>query len=384
MSKPSAPSQTPLIQVTDLTKIYNNGAGPIPVLREVNLEVYTGEMVAVMGPSGSGKSTLLRIMAGVDTDIHGEARPQAGIKVGYLPQEPQLDESKDVRGNVEEALSDLTEAQKRLDEVYAAYAEPDADFDALAAEQARLENLLQASDGHNLERTLEVAADALRLPPWDADVKKLSGGEKRRVALCKLLLSKPDMLLLDEPTNHLDAESVAWLEHHLRNYPGTIVMVTHDRYFLDNITEWTLELDRGQGVPYKGNYSSWLEQKQKRLEVEGKQEEAKQRTLARELDWIRMTPKGRRTKAKARITAYEELAGSEHLAGLAELTQLPTTNIIKLPNISASIPQLQDCIKELQEKATFMRITNAGLRESHVHDVNITHEAPNYRIEKNG
>ena len=210
------------------------------ILRDISLSFFPGAKIGVLGLNGSGKSTLLRIMAGIDTDIHGEARPQAGIKVGYLSQEPQLDESKDVRGNVEEALADISDAQTQLDAVYAAYAEPDADFDALATEQARLENILQASDGHHLERTLEVAADALRLPPWDADVSKLSGGEKRRVALCKLLLSKPDMLLLDEPTNHLDAESVAWLERFLHEYPGTVVAVTHDRYFLDNVAGWIL------------------------------------------------------------------------------------------------------------------------------------------------
>jgi ATP-binding cassette ChvD family protein len=281
------------------------------ILRNISLSFFPGAKIGVLGLNGSGKSTLLRIMAGIDTDIHGEARPQAGIKVGYLPQEPQLDESKDVRGNVEEALSDLTEAQKRLDEVYAAYAEPDADFDALAAEQARLENLLQASDGHNLERTLEVAADALRLPPWDAEVKKLSGGEKRRVALCKLLLSKPDMLLLDEPTNHLDAESVAWLEHFLDEYPGTVVAVTHDRYFLDNVAGWILELDRGHGIPWQGNYSSWLEQKEQRLEQEEKTESARQKAMKAELEWVRSNPKGRHAKSKARLARFEELASQE-------------------------------------------------------------------------
>jgi ATP-binding cassette ChvD family protein len=250
-------------------------------------------------------------MAGVDTDIHGEARPQAGIKVGYLPQEPQLDESKDVRGNVEEALADISEAQAKLDAVYAAYAEPDADFDALAAEQARLENILQASDGHNMERTLEIAADALRLPPWDADVSNLSGGEKRRVALCKLLLSKPDMLLLDEPTNHLDAESVAWLERFLHEYPGTVVAVTHDRYFLDNVAGWILELDRGHGIPWEGNYSSWLEQKEKRLEQEEKTESARMKAMKAELEWVRSNPKGRHAKSKARLARFNELSSQE-------------------------------------------------------------------------
>ena len=282
------------------------------ILRDISLSFFPGAKIGVLGLNGSGKSTLLRIMAGVDTDIHGEARPQAGIKVGYLPQEPQLDESKTVRENVEEALSDISEAQAKLDAVYAAYAEPDADFDALAAEQARLENILQASDGHNLERTLEIAADALRLPPWDADVSKLSGGEKRRVALCKLLLSKPDMLLLDEPTNHLDAESVAWLERFLHEYPGTVVAVTHDRYFLDNVAGWILELDRGHGIPWEGNYSTWLEQKEKRLEQEEKTESARQKAMKAELEWVRSNPKGRHAKSKARLARFNELASQEN------------------------------------------------------------------------
>ena len=281
------------------------------ILRDISLSFFPGAKIGVLGLNGSGKSTLLRIMAGIDTDIHGEARPQAGIKVGYLSQEPQLDESKDVRGNVEEALADISDAQTRLDAVYAAYAEPDADFDALATEQARLENILQASDGHHLERTLEVAADALRLPPWDADVGKLSGGEKRRVALCKLLLSKPDMLLLDEPTNHLDAESVAWLERFLHEYPGTVVAVTHDRYFLDNVAGWILELDRGHGIPWEGNYSSWLEQKENRLEQEEKTESARQRAMKAELEWVRSNPKGRHAKSKARLARFEELSSQE-------------------------------------------------------------------------
>ena len=281
------------------------------ILRDISLSFFPGAKIGVLGLNGSGKSTLLRIMAGIDTDIHGEARPQAGIKVGYLSQEPQLDESKDVRGNVEEALADISDAQTQLDAVYAAYAEPDADFDALASEQARLENILQASDGHHLERTLEVAADALRLPPWDADVSKLSGGEKRRVALCKLLLSKPDMLLLDEPTNHLDAESVAWLERFLHEYPGTVVAVTHDRYFLDNVAGWILEHVRGHGIPWEGNYSSWLEQKENRLEQEEKTESARQRAMKAELEWVRSNPKGRHAKSKARLARFEELSSQE-------------------------------------------------------------------------
>ncbi len=281
------------------------------ILKDISLSFFPGAKIGVLGLNGSGKSTLLRIMAGVDTEIEGEARPQPGINIGYLSQEPRLDPSKDVRGNIEEALGDITSAQQRLDEVYAAYAEPDADFEALAAEQAKLENLLQASDGHNLERTLEIAADALRLPPWDADVSTLSGGERRRVALCKLLLSKPDMLLLDEPTNHLDAESVAWLERFLHDYPGTVVAVTHDRYFLDNVAGWILELDRGEGIPWQGNYSSWLEQKEKRLETQEKQETARIKAMKEELEWVRSNPKGRHAKSKARLAKFEELSSSD-------------------------------------------------------------------------
>jgi sulfate-transporting ATPase len=281
------------------------------ILENISLSFFPGAKIGVLGLNGSGKSTLLRIMAGLDTEIEGEARPQPGIKVGYLPQEPQLDPEKDVRGNIEEALADITAAQQQLEAVYAAYAEPDADFDALAAEQARLENILQASDGHNLDRKLEVAAEALRLPPWDADVTTLSGGERRRVALCKLLLSGPDMLLLDEPTNHLDAESVAWLERFLAEFPGTVVAVTHDRYFLDNVAGWILELDRGHGIPWEGNYSSWLEQKEQRLEIEEKQESARQKAMKAELEWVRAGAKGRHAKSKARLARFEELASAE-------------------------------------------------------------------------
>ena len=284
------------------------------ILQDISLSFFPGAKIGVLGLNGSGKSTLLRIMAGIDTEIEGEARPQPGIKIGYLPQEPQLDPAKDVRGNVEEGLGEIKEAQQKLEEVYAAYAEPDADFDALAAEQARLENIIQASDAHNLERTLEVAADALRLPPWDADISKLSGGEKRRVALCKLLLSRPDMLLLDEPTNHLDAESVAWLERFLHEYPGTVVAVTHDRYFLDNVAGWILELDRGRGIPYEGNYSSWLEQKEKRLAQEQKSQAARERAIKEELEWVRANPKGRQAKSKARLARFEELQSQEYQA----------------------------------------------------------------------
>jgi len=282
------------------------------ILEDISLSFFPGAKIGVLGLNGAGKSTLLRIMAGVDTEFDGEARPQPGIHIGYLPQEPELDPEKDVRGNVEEALAHIKEAQTRLEEIYAAYAEPDADFDALAAEQARLENLLQATDGHNLDRKLEIAAEALRLPPWDADVTRLSGGERRRVALCKLLLSGPDMLLLDEPTNHLDAESVAWLERFLHDYPGTVVAVTHDRYFLDNVAGWILELDRGRGIPWEGNYSSWLEQKEKRLEMEEKAENARIKAMKAELEWVRSNPKGRHAKSKARLARYEELASQSN------------------------------------------------------------------------
>jgi ATP-binding cassette ChvD family protein len=281
------------------------------ILKDISLSFFPGAKIGVLGLNGSGKSTLLKIMAGLDTEIDGEARPMPGINVGYLPQEPQLDPNKDVRGNVEEALSDLSEAQEKLDAIYAAYAEPDADFDALAKEQARLENILQASDGHNLERTMDVAADALRLPPWEADVTQLSGGEKRRVALCRLLLSKPDMLLLDEPTNHLDAESIAWMERFLHEYDGTVVAVTHDRYFLDNVAGWILELDRGHGIPWEGNYSSWLEQKSQRLEMEEKQASARQKTIKQELEWVRSNAKGRHAKSKARLKRFDELNSAE-------------------------------------------------------------------------
>jgi len=281
------------------------------ILDNISLSFFPGAKIGVLGLNGSGKSTLLRIMAGADTEIEGEARPQPGIRIGYLQQEPPLNPDKDVRGNLEAALADITAAQQQLEAVYAAYAEPDADFDALATEQARLENILQASDGHNVERRLEIAAEALRLPPWDADVTRLSGGERRRVALCQLLLSSPDMLLLDEPTNHLDAESVAWLERYLAEFPGTVVAVTHDRYFLDNVAGWILELDRGHGIPWEGNYSSWLEQKEKRLEVEEKQASARQKAMKAELEWVRSGAKGRHAKSKARLARYEELVSQE-------------------------------------------------------------------------
>jgi energy-dependent translational throttle protein EttA len=277
------------------------------ILRDISLSFFPGAKIGVLGLNGSGKSTLLRIMAGLDQEFEGEARPQPGINIGFLPQEPQLDPTKDVRGNVEVAVKHIKDALAGLDAVYAAYAEPDADFDKIAAEQARLEAIIQATDGHNLERQLEVAADALRLPPWEADVTKISGGERRRVALCQLLLSKPDMLLLDEPTNHLDAESVRWLEHYLEQYPGTVIAVTHDRYFLDNVAGWILELDRGHGIPWQGNYSSWLEQKEARLKVEEQQQDALKKMLARELEWVRQNPKARQAKSKARMQRFEEL-----------------------------------------------------------------------------
>jgi energy-dependent translational throttle protein EttA len=277
------------------------------ILRDISLSFFPGAKIGVLGLNGSGKSTLLRIMAGIDKEFDGEARPQPGINIGFLPQEPQLDPTKDVRGNVEVAVKHIKDALTGLDAVYAAYAEPDADFDKIAAEQARLEAIIQATDGHNLERQLEVAADALRLPPWDADVTRISGGERRRVALCQLLLSKPDMLLLDEPTNHLDAESVRWLEHYLEQYPGTVIAVTHDRYFLDNVAGWILELDRGHGIPWQGNYSSWLEQKEARLKVEEQQQDALKKMLARELEWVRQNPKARQAKSKARMQRFEEL-----------------------------------------------------------------------------
>jgi len=281
------------------------------ILKDISLSFFPGAKIGVLGLNGAGKSTLLKIMAGIDQDIIGEARPQPGIKVGYLPQEPQLDPELDVKGNIELAVKEIKDALVELDGIYAAYAEPDADFDALAKKQAEIEDLIQAKDGHNLERTLEIAADALRLPPWDADVTKLSGGERRRVALCKLLLEKPDMLLLDEPTNHLDAESIAWLERFLLEFSGTVVAITHDRYFLDNAAQWILELDRGQGIPYEGNYSSWLEQKEKRLEMEAKQEDARMKTIQHELEWVRSNAKGRHAKSKARLARFEELSSQE-------------------------------------------------------------------------
>ncbi|CAN7248319.1 ABC transporter ATP-binding protein [Pseudomonas sp. Root329] len=281
------------------------------ILKNISLSFFPGAKIGVLGLNGSGKSTLLKIMAGVDTEFEGEARPMPELNIGYLPQEPILDPTKTVREVVEEAVSVIKNAQARLDEVYAAYADEDADFDKLAAEQAKLEAILQASDGHNLDRQLEVAADALRLPAWDAKVEFLSGGEKRRVALCRLLLSAPDMLLLDEPTNHLDADSVAWLEHFLHDFPGTVVAITHDRYFLDNVAGWILELDRGAGIPYEGNYSGWLEAKSNRLAAESKQQSAHEKAMKEELEWVRQGAKARQSKSKARLQRFEEMQSQE-------------------------------------------------------------------------
>ena len=281
------------------------------ILKDISLSFFPGAKIGVLGLNGSGKSTLLRIMAGVDSDIVGEARPQPGINIGYLSQEPQLDPTLDVRGNIEQAVADGKALLDRFTEVSNAFAEPDADFDALLAEQAELQDKIDSAQLWDLERNLEIAADALRLPPWDADVTKLSGGERRRVALCKLLLSKPDMLLLDEPTNHLDAGSVAWLERFLQEYPGTVVAVTHDRYFLDNVAGWILELDRGHGIPWQGNYSSWLEQKENRLEHEQKSEQSRIKAMKAELEWVRANPKGRQAKSKARLQRFDELSSVE-------------------------------------------------------------------------
>jgi sulfate-transporting ATPase len=283
------------------------------ILKDISLSFYPGAKIGVLGLNGAGKSTLLRIMAGVDKEYDGEARPQPGIRIGYLPQEPQLDPQKDVRGNVEEAVAQSRQLLDQFNEISMKFGEPmsDEEMNRLIEEQGRLQERIDAAGAWDLDRKLEIAADALRLPPWDADVTRLSGGERRRVALCRLLLSQPDMLLLDEPTNHLDAESVAWLERYLHDYPGTVVAVTHDRYFLDNVAGWILELDRGAGIPWKGNYSSWLEQKEKRLQIEEKQESARQRSLKHELEWVRSNPKGRQAKSRARLAAYEELASQE-------------------------------------------------------------------------
>ena len=282
------------------------------ILKDISLSFFPGAKIGVLGLNGAGKSTLLKIMAGIDQDIQGEARPMPGINIGYLPQEPQLDPSKDVRGNVQDGVREAMDALKGLEQVYLDYADPDADFDALAKKQADYEAIIDAWDAHNLEHTLDVAADALRLPPWEADINNLSGGEKRRIALCRLLLSRPDMLLLDEPTNHLDAESVLWLEKFLENFTGTVVAVTHDRYFLDNVAGWILELDRGHGIPHEGNYSSWLDNKEKRLEIEAKQEASRQRAIKQELEWVRQNPKGRQAKNKARLARFDELNSQDY------------------------------------------------------------------------
>ena len=296
-----------------------NGVGKVvppkrEILKDIYLSFFPGAKIGVLGLNGSGKSSLLKIMAGIDTEILGEARPQPGIKVGYLPQEPELDTNKDVRGNVEDGIAETKGLIDRFNEISMKFAEPmsDDEMNALLEEQGKLQDAIDAANGWELERTLEIASDALRLPAWDADINKLSGGEKRRVALCKLLLSKPDMLLLDEPTNHLDAESVAWLEHFLHEYPGTVVAVTHDRYFLDNVAGWILELDRGHGIPWEGNYSSWLEQKEKRLEQEEKTENARIKAMKSELEWVRTNPKGRHAKSKARLARFEELTKQDY------------------------------------------------------------------------
>jgi sulfate-transporting ATPase len=282
------------------------------ILKDISLSFFPGAKIGVLGLNGSGKSTLLKIMAGIDKDIEGEAVPMPNLKIGYLPQEPQLDPNQTVRHAVEQGIGGVLQAKARLEEVYAEYAEPDADFDKLAAEQAELEAIIAAAGSENTDLQLELAADALRLPPWDAQIGVLSGGEKRRVALCRLLLSKPDMLLLDEPTNHLDAESVEWLEHFLQRFPGTVVAITHDRYFLDNAAEWILELDRGQGIPWKGNYSEWLDQKERRLEVEQKKEDARIKAMKEELKWVRSNAKGRQAKSKARLARFEELSDVDY------------------------------------------------------------------------
>ncbi|WP_439102280.1 energy-dependent translational throttle protein EttA [Congregibacter sp.] len=323
------------------------------ILENISLSFFPGAKIGVLGLNGSGKSTLLKIMAGLDTDILGEARPQPDLKIGYLPQEPQLDPAKDVRGNVEEGLSDALDALAGLEKVYADYAEPDADFDALAKEQARLEDIIQATDAHNIDHRLEVAADALRLPPWDADVSTLSGGERRRVALCRLLLSGPDMLLLDEPTNHLDAESVAWLERFLEDFPGTVVAITHDRYFLDNAAGWILELDRGRGIPYEGNYSDWLNAKEQRLEQEQRQEASHQKAIKAELEWVRSNPKGRQAKSKARLARFEELQ-SQNFQSRNETNEI---YIPPGPRLGDKVLEIQNLRKTYDDRLLFEDLT---------------------------
>ena len=323
------------------------------ILQDISLSFFPGAKIGVLGLNGSGKSTLLRIMAGLDTDILGEARPQPGIRIGYLPQEPHLNPDKDVRGNVEEGVQEAIDALAALEKVYADYAEPDADFDALAREQARLEDIIQATDAHNLDHRLEVAADALRLPPWDASVSTLSGGECRRVALCRLLLSSPDMLLLDEPTNHLDAESVAWLERFLHDFPGTVVAITHDRYFLDNAAGWILELDRGRGIPYEGNYSDWLDAKEQRLGQEKRQEASHQKAIKAELEWVRSNPKGRQAKSKARLQRFEDLQSQE-------FQNRNETNEIYIPpgpRLGDSVIEVKNLSKSFGDRLLFDKVS---------------------------
>ncbi len=319
------------------------------ILKDISLSFFPGAKIGVLGLNGSGKSTLLKIMAGIDTDILGEARPMPDIRVGYLSQEPELDDGKTVKENVEDGLDEPLGALRDLEAVYAAYAEPDADFDQLAKKQEKLESVIQSWDAHNIPNTMERAADALRLPPWDAMVKNLSGGERRRVALCKLLLSRPDMLLLDEPTNHLDAESVYWLERFLADFSGTVVAVTHDRYFLDNVAGWILELDRGHGIPYEGNYSTWLENKEARLQQEAREEGARQKAIKQELEWVRSNPKGRQAKNKARLSRFEELNSKE-------FQQRNETNEIYIPpgpRLGDVVIDFKGVSKSFEHKALF-------------------------------
>ncbi|EEF81071.1 ABC transporter, ATP-binding protein [Methylophaga thiooxydans DMS010] len=323
------------------------------ILKDISLSFFPGAKIGVLGLNGAGKSSLLRIMAGIDQDYIGEARPMPDINVGYLPQEPQLDDNKTVREVVEEAVSDVKQALTDLDAIYAAYAEPDADFDELAKQQAKLENLIQAKDGHNLENALERAADALRLPPWDASVSVLSGGERRRVALCRLLLDHPDMLLLDEPTNHLDAESIAWIERFLQEYPGTVVAITHDRYFLDNAAGWILELDRGRGIPYEGNYSSWLEQKEKRLAQEAKEEASHRKAIQAELEWVRQGAKGRQAKSKARLKSFEEMNSRE----FQKRNETQEIYIPPGPRLGDKVIELNNVTKSYGDKLLFENLS---------------------------
>lgn len=323
------------------------------ILKDISLSFFPGAKIGVLGLNGSGKSSLLRIMAGIDQDYIGEARPMPDLNIGYLPQEPELDDSKTVREVVEEAVSDVKGALDELDAIYAAYADPDADFDALAKKQAELENLIQAKDGHNLENALERAADALRLPAWETPVSVLSGGERRRVALCRLLLDHPDMLLLDEPTNHLDAESIAWIERFLQEYPGTVVAITHDRYFLDNAAGWILELDRGRGIPYEGNYSSWLEQKDQRLQQEAKEEASHQKAIKAELEWVKQGAKGRQTKSKARLKSFEEMNSRE----FQKRNETQEIYIPPGPRLGDKVIELNNVTKSYGEKLLFENLS---------------------------